>query len=141
MLTLVETLPMGSIKERPEAGPTSKDWPTFFSSFRAAVKNRDREALKIMMSRNFEFRNDFGVPPDKVFADLDYGNGENWDILEKTIAKGPKPYKLPNTSRPARVAKNLSPCAEKPCRYQAWVIFELDKSNQWRWKSMIFPGD
>jgi hypothetical protein len=140
-LTLVEILPTGSIKERTEAGPTSKDWSTFFSAFRAAVKNRDHGALTVMMSRNFEFRNEFSVPPDKVFADLDSNKGMNWDILEKTIAKGAESYKLPTSSRPARVAKNLSPCADKPCRYQAWVIFELDQSNQWRWKSMIFPGD
>jgi hypothetical protein len=50
-MTQIGTLPMGSIKERTEVGLTSKDWSTFFSAFRTAVKNHDREALKTTYHR------------------------------------------------------------------------------------------
>ncbi|MFN2455906.1 MAG: hypothetical protein ABR577_16980 [Pyrinomonadaceae bacterium] len=113
------------------------DFATFYTAFRSAVRRRDRAALRGMMSNPIEYSlaNPSNITPDRMFGFLDYKGGQGWLALERTLAKGTQPYKLPNSRRPARVAKNSSSGVDE------WVIFELSSDGQWKWVSYVFPGD
>jgi|GEM_PF-2968958 len=121
----------------------SDDWNSFWTSFRTAVRNRDRSALRDMMSNPFEYSgaNPSDVNPDSVLRDLDSQRGEGWAALQRTVARIPTSYKLPNSRQPARVVKNPLPCSRQPCDYTEWIIFQLGTDGRWRWISLIYPGD
>jgi len=70
-----------------------KAWPAFFSSFRTAVRNKDREALKKMMVRDFFFSgggddNQDGDTRDLALKFLDDQQVNGWRQFELTLAKG-----------------------------------------------------
>ena len=118
-------------------------WDSFWLTFRSAVRRHDRSALRDMMSNPFEYSgaNPSNVNPDFVLRDLNSERGEGWAALQRTIARIPTAYKLPNSRRPARVVKNPLPCGRRPCDYTEWIIFELGTDGRWRWISLIHPGD
>lgn len=139
-LKRTETLRAGSIVEPQEAGRTSGNWATFFDAFRRAARSRDKAAIRVMMSHDFEYG--LGFPPGTnkaaALASLDW---LDWKQLDRAIARGAVPGGHSPFGRLTRIAKDRLPCGKRPCEYEIWVTFELDASNQWRWKSMIFPGD
>lgn len=116
-------------------------WMQFWEEFRAAVRQRDSAAIRGMMGGRFGYGNTLEATPEFVFQELAYGGGENWNILDRTLALGSKPYDLPSSNLPARVAINPNPCGGTPCRYQAWAMFEKGTDERWRWIAFIFPGD
>ncbi len=73
------------------------------------MRKRDRAALRTMMASSFEYGSGERINSERVFSELDYSGGENWRVLERTLNRGVQPYKLPNSRRPARVAKNPLP--------------------------------
>lgn len=88
-------------------------WPSFFTAFRAAVRGRDRAALKGMMAPDFLFSlgggDSFGDMRDQAFAFWDAHDGRGWKSLDRTLARGAVPQArwwnhggLPE--RPGRVA-------------------------------------
>ncbi|MFN0278941.1 MAG: hypothetical protein ACKVRN_10095 [Pyrinomonadaceae bacterium] len=114
----------------------NKSWPTFFAQFRAAIVKRDRDALKPMISSEFDWTNgELGISPDDVLWNLDNdgkwrkGKPNMWALLQKSLVIGHfKSAKY--GSRPGRhnYVRNDSVCA---------FVFEAD--GRWRWQR--FLGD
>lgn len=124
----------------PGTAGAAADWKAFLPAFRTAVQRRDRVALQQMMCSRFDYGNARGVPPQKVFAELDYDDATNWRILDKTLSQPVKSFSPPGTERPMRSAFHPAPCGEG-CRFQSEVVFEFDQAETWCWKAMTFPGD
>jgi hypothetical protein len=129
----------------PPAGATAQkvegDWASFWPAFRAAVRERDRAALKKVMAPEFGYGNGPKVSPDEVFRNLDDGGGKGWASLEKTLDVGTEPFRSPVSERPYRAAINKASCERPPCRYEEWALFELGADGRWRWTDLIFRGD
>jgi hypothetical protein len=72
-------------------------WKSFFSAFRAAVKKRDRNALKRMMVRDFYFSggggddNGDGDSRDEAFQFLSEPYTHGWKAFDKALAQGSVP--------------------------------------------------
>jgi|GEM_PF-3262677 len=119
----------------------SAAWGEFWNGFRDAVRRRDSAALVGMMSPGFSYGTVPVATPEVVFRELAYNGGENWRVLDRTLDRGTRPYDLPASDRPGRVAIDSLPCGTAPCRYQSWALFEQDTGGRWRWLALIFPGD
>ena len=86
--------PKASQRIRIEA---ERAWPAFFVKFRAAVKRRDRSAIKEMMVKDFYFSggggddNHDGDSRDEAFAYWDDQHFIGWKALDRTLAGGTVP--------------------------------------------------
>ncbi len=88
-----------------------KAWPAFITSFRKAIRTRDRERLRTMLAPDLLFtlghhRTDH---LDEAFAYWDANNGRGWKAFDRILNQGTAP--LPKwwnngavTARPRRVA-------------------------------------
>ena len=70
-----------------------KSWPSFFAAFRAAVKKRDRAALRKMLAPDLLFslghhRSDH---LDEAFKFWDADNGRGWKAFNRILAQGAVP--------------------------------------------------
>jgi hypothetical protein len=120
--TRVVRLPQRSVAPSTPAN----DWDSFWTTFRSAVKRRDRAALKTMMIRDFEWS--FGLYPpgdhrDTLFRSLD--RYHNWTTLDQVLAKGVSTrFENGKELRIARASGNFG----------AWRAgFERDSDGRWRW--------
>ncbi len=117
-------------------------WRSFCSRFSAALKKRDRAALKSMMLSTFisSFGNDPG--PDAAFKYWDDPHVRGWAALEKTLSKGFS--KSAQTESVANgkpvVGRSAPPEAMKP-GYKKWrAIFEFGTDHRWRFAAFV-QGD
>jgi hypothetical protein len=104
----------------PRRASISQDWDTFWTAFSAAVRNRDRTALKRMMSSPFEGGGAM-LSPDEWIKIIDQvRDGETgWPQLRKSVASGTKP--IGNYGRrPQRITND------------GYLIFELATDGKWR---------
>jgi hypothetical protein len=93
------------VADFPEAAPTKQEtdsekidsekaWNSFYRKLRVAVKNRDREALKQMMTRDFYFSggggddNRDGDSRDEAFEFWGHSSGRGWDAFHKALEGG-----------------------------------------------------
>jgi len=72
-------------------------WKPFFASFRAALKKRDRESLKKMLTRDFYFSagggddNGDGDSRDEAFQFCDQPYTQGWRAFDKALVQGSVP--------------------------------------------------
>ena len=95
------------------AAAAERAWRPFYTSFRAAVKRRDRAALRRMMSRDFYFLSSGGDENgdadtrDEAFELWDEPRVRGWEALEMVLAQGAvrnTAMREPGNRRPSRVA-------------------------------------
>lgn len=74
-----------------EQRAANRAWKPFFNAFRAAVRKRDRVALRKMMSDDFFSSpgNDPGI--DAAFKDWDDPHVRGWETLNRVLRQGTVP--------------------------------------------------
>lgn len=118
--------------------PTAAEqsWPAFYAAFRDAVKRRDREALKRMMTADFYSSAGNDPGPDAAFAYWDTPGINGWAALTKVLAAGVAPLSPSSqfsSGRPGRVAP---PAANVKSKLRSgavkwYAVFEYGPDNQW----------
>ncbi len=73
------------------AAAAERAWQPFFAAFRRAVKERDRAALREMMSDDFFSSGGNSSGPEAAFEFWDDPQVRGWAALEKVLAKGTVP--------------------------------------------------
>lgn len=116
-------------------------WKPFFAAFRAAVKNRDREALMKMMARNFYYLSSGGDENgnddsrDEAFEYWETAARGSWEELNKVLDQGT----VVNTNMrefgsraPSRVAPPIANNrrAIKAHSFKWYAVFEF-KDGRW----------
>lgn len=102
-----------------------KSWQSFWTQFSSAVKTKNRSAIKKLMASKIQF-SDGDVPPNTAIKYLDNANGELWQQVKESVAKGTKAYDSGN-KKATRVTKDDV------------LVFEFSKNGGWRWVG--FMGD
>ena len=130
----------------PKNSAADRTWKPFIDSFRSAVKRRDREALRRMMSRDFYFLSSGGDDNgdrdtrDETFEYWDGARVGAWESLEKVLAQGTVPNKTlrePGNRRPGRVAPPAadSRSARERGEVEWYAVFEFRRG---RWYATAF---
>jgi tetratricopeptide (TPR) repeat protein len=104
-----------------EIAEANSTWPAFFAAFRAAVNNRDRVALRVLISP------DFSVPVDAPEGGFHSSDDvikwidvmDLWGDLGKSVASGAGPADSTD-GRPHR------------CTNDGWYCFKFGANGQWR---------
>lgn len=131
----------------PPAFPEAeKAWPQFFALVRAAVKKRDRAALKQMMIPEFFYTLGHHATDnrDEAFSYWDEHHSKGWKALERVLAQGtvkasarwdpPEGEKRPRRIAPpaANIHRNI-----KRGRIDWYAEFEFRKDGKWYWVTFI----
>ena len=127
-------------------GAAERAWAPFFKAFRAAVKRRDRGALRAMMARDFYYHNSGGDEngdEDTRDEALDFWaepRVSGWEALEKTLERGTAPntaLREPGNRRPSRVAPPAAADrrAIESHSFEYYAVFEF---RQGRWYLKTF---
>jgi hypothetical protein len=143
-LSLGLLLPQAAAAQR--AGAAERAWGPFFRTFRAAVKRRDREALRRMMARDFYYHSSGGDEngdEDTRDEALDFWaetRVSGWEALEKVLAAGAVPntaMRQPGSRRPSRVAPPIANDrrAIQSNSFEYYAVFEFRGG---RWYCTIF---
>lgn len=107
---------------------------SFYSRFKQAVAQRDSAALQQMMSTSFDFLTTANVSPLTVFTSLDSNNGQLWLNLQ-TATQQATPVLDEYADHPAQ----LLWCTPTQTIYNCYVVFQKNKSSQWRWRGFVMP--
>ena len=145
-LALLFILPPAAPAQRSTAASAQRAWAPFFRTFRAAVKRRDREALRGMMSGDFYFHssggddNGDGDSRDEALEYWTVTHLTGWEALEKTLASGAVPntaLRTPENRRPSRVAP---PAAgnRRAVRLNAFEHYAVFEFREGRWYCIAF---
>ena len=116
-------------------------WKPFFASVRAAVKNRDKEALMKTMSNDFYYlssggdENDNQDTRDEAFEYWQASSAGGWEVLEKVLAQGAVPnvaMREPGNRLPSKVAPPLANNrrAISNRSFEWYAVFEF-RNNRW----------
>jgi hypothetical protein len=138
---LLLTLPVFQVLANPQTASANRAWKPFLVAFRTAVKNRDREALSKMMTRDFYYLSSGGDENnnqdtrDEAFDYWETTNIGVWEQLDKVLAKGSVPntaMREPGSRLPSRVAPPLAnnKQAIKQRKFEWYAVFEF-RDGQW----------
>jgi len=107
----------------------SQDWDTFWNAFRAAVRKRDKLALKRMMIVKFNSAagKSYSNPDARAAAlqDLD------WHHLDEVIRQGIGPLRKERNTTVRQAPPSLNDVGMV-------AFFELGKDGRWRWADFYF---
>ncbi|HEX8096458.1 MAG TPA: hypothetical protein VF507_00420 [Pyrinomonadaceae bacterium] len=117
LLVPLSAFAQGQRSVRAEA---NRNWQGFWTKFSRAMKQRDHEALKSMVSDDFFDGGGGGTAADYI-KEIDLA--KSWRAHQRSVALGTRPYRY--RGRPARVTKNDH------------LFFEFGKDGQWRWAGMV----
>jgi hypothetical protein len=145
LLGLAVSSPQAATIQQSQQVSAQKAWVPFFIAFRAAVKKRDRVALKEMMARDF-FSTLGHHASDQREAAFEYWDGQKgrgWRALERVLAKGAvrtTDKGLSNTGElegPMRVAP---PSAAKRSSFRKNIIdwYAVFQYSDGRWYCITF---
>ncbi len=107
---------------------------SFYSRFKQAVAQKDSATLQQMMSPRFDFLTSANVPPSTVFSGLDSNNAELWSNLQTAVQQA-TPVLDEYADQPAQ----LLWCTPTESIYNCYVVFQKNKSGQWRWRGFVMP--
>jgi hypothetical protein len=121
-------------------------WRPFFSSLRAAVKQRNREALTKMMAPDFYYMSSGGDDNnnqdtrDEAFVFWDSSSTDVWKAFDRILAKGTViKTAMPEvgTGAPGRISPPLAnnPRAIRDRTFEWFAIFEF---REGRWYCVAF---
>lgn len=119
-----------------KSAAAERAWRPFFNAFRAAVKRRDRAALKGMMARDFHYHSSGGDEngdDDTREEALEFWAEPRvgaWEALERTLAQGAVPntaMREPGNTRPSRLAPPVanSRRAIQKVSFEWYALFEF----------------
>jgi len=119
----------------------NRAWKPFFTTVRAAVKNRDKNALMKLMSRDFYYLSSGGDENgnhdtrDEAFEYWTTGEVGSWDALDKALAAGAvvnTAMREPDNLRPGRVAPPQAndKTAITNRAFPWYAVFEF-RNNRW----------
>ena len=150
-LTLAIALPLLLLTPPASAtqtGAAERAWKPFFSAFRAAVKKRDREALRKMMSRDFYFLSSGGDENgdadtrDEAFEFWEAPRIRGWEALDRVLSQGTAPNTAmrdpeSDSRLPSRVAPPIanSRRAIERSEFEWYAVFEF---RDGRWYCTVF---
>ncbi|MFL6337160.1 MAG: hypothetical protein ACJ754_27995 [Pyrinomonadaceae bacterium] len=116
-------------------------WPSFYATFRGAVRRRDRGTLRRMMAADFDYAyggddNGDGDSRDEAFRYWDEGRGRGWKVLERLLLGGAVPGKgllgshngTPNRVAPPAINKRVNVVRGRIAWY---AIFEFREDRRW----------
>jgi hypothetical protein len=111
-----------SIQRAPRNRSKQQEWNSFWSTFRAAVSNRDRAALVTMMSARFDSGGDGAYSPDAWIKLMD--RNSFWPMTQKAVSSGTRLSRA-NNGRPIRVTNDM------------YLFFERGPDARWRWAGIV----
>jgi hypothetical protein len=126
---------------------SEKAWPSFFASFRSAVRAKDRKRLRNMLAADLLFslghhRSDH---LDEAFKYWDEDNDRGWKAFNRILDQGTVPQAAwwNNGNQPARPARVAPAAANRRTNIDreriAWyAIFEFREDG--RWYCVIFQA-
>lgn len=118
----------------------TREWKAFYPRFRAAVKKRDREALKLMMTPEFLYSFGGNLDRDEALEHWNKVEPESWNAFAKILAQGTVRYDKADAGG-ATILGRVAPPAAKGKRHVAWrAYFEFGKDNRWRCTGFV-QGD
>lgn len=115
-------------------------WPSFFAGFRAAVRKRDRAALRKMLAPDllFSLGHHRGDHLDDAFKFWDANKGEGWKAFKRILAQGTAPlarwwHDGENPRRPSRVAPAAANRRVNIVRGRIgwYAVFEFREDGRW----------
>jgi hypothetical protein len=108
-------------------------WKVFFPRFRAAVKRRDRAALRQMMLPEFLYSFGGNLDRDEAVEHWDKTDARAWEAFAAVLAKGAVSSSRAMQRVPENpVASRIAPPAARKRGYVAWrAIFEYGEDGQW----------
>jgi hypothetical protein len=137
-ITLVSTFlvlllfgPTQGQTSRTRGNPSTQSWQQFISVFRAAARARDRQVLRTMMTRDFEWAGDGKVGPDEALSNLDQGL-VTWKKFIQSVNGRVVTCKLNDSS-----CWNFNGRQAKRTTGPEWLVFELGADGRWRWARLV----
>jgi hypothetical protein len=115
-------------------------WPSFYASFRDAVRRRDREALRSMLASDINYSDgggdDNGDSRDEAFEHWDEGRGRGWKTFERLLLGGAVPGKgwlgsrngAPNRVAPPAINNRVNVFRGRIAWY---AVFEFREDRRW----------
>lgn len=116
---------------RLRANVSIQSWQQFIAVFRAAARVRDRQVLRSMMSRDFEWAGDGRVGPDEALSNLDRGY-VTWQKFIKSVNGRFVTCKMKDSS-----CWNFSGRQAKRTVGPEWLVFELGSDGLWKWARLV----
>lgn len=123
-------------------------WKPFLSAFRAALKRRDREALKTMMARDIFFSGGGGDDDgdgdtrEEAFRFWDERNVRGWEAFDKVMAKGtvPKAAWRDGGGRAKHVGRVAPPAANSRRNVRRGAVdwYAVFEFRDGRWYCTVF---
>jgi hypothetical protein len=89
LLALLLLAPQASFAQQSAAA--GRAWQPFFAAFRRALKERDRAALREMMSDDFFSSGGNGPGAEVAFEFWDEPHVRGWEAFDKVLARGTVP--------------------------------------------------
>jgi hypothetical protein len=138
---LLIAVPAFQVIATPQTNSASRAWKPFFAAFQTAVKNRDRDALTKMMTRDFYYLSSGGDENnnqdtrDEAFDYWETSNIGVWEAFDKVLAKGTVPntaMREPENRRPSRIAPPLANVKEaiRTKKFEWYAVFEF-RDGKW----------
>jgi hypothetical protein len=118
-------------QRRGRGSVTGGDWQSFWIEFHAAVRKRDRIALRQLMSTSFEWAGDGNVSAGEAINNLDRGV-VSWQSILKSVNNGVINCKSKDSS-----CWNFSGRQAKRTIKHNWLVFELEAGGRWRWVRLV----
>ena len=122
--------------------PAERAWKPYFTAFRAAVRRRDRVALKKMMSADFFSSGGNDAGPDAAFEFWDGPHVRGWAAFNQVLSRGSVPMAAWwDSGRTRKYISRVSPPAANIRRnidavtIDWYAIFEF---RDGRWYCTIF---
>ena len=117
-------------------------WPSFYASFRDAVRRRERGALRRMLAADLDYAYDGGDDNrdgdsrDEAFAYWGEGRGRRWKIFERLLLGGAVPGEgllgshngTPNRVAPPAINRRVNVIRGRIAWY---AIFEFREDRRW----------
>ncbi|MBI1760534.1 MAG: hypothetical protein HYR56_03770 [Acidobacteria bacterium] len=117
----------GNVATNPEQG----DWATFWPAFRAALQQRDRAAIRSMISAGFEWAGDGQVNSAQVIRNMDTGLVP-WQRILKSVTGGVVNCRPKDSS-----CWNFSGRQAKRTIKPETLVFELGTDARWKWARLV----
>jgi hypothetical protein len=128
--------------EATKKAEADRAWPSFYASFRSAVRRRDREALRRMTAADLDYsygggdNNNDGDSRDEAFEHWDTARGRGWKAFERLLLGGAVPGEgllgshdgTPNRVAPPAINKRVNVIRGRIAWY---AVFEFREDRRW----------
>jgi hypothetical protein len=131
LLQVASPFTLSAQRARSRISSSDKNWPSFYSAFRLAIRKRDRAALRSLMTADFEWAADGHVGPTQAISFIDQGL-VTWRKLAQSVNGKVIGCKFKDSS-----CWNFTGKVAKRTVGPEWLVFELEPDGQWRWARLV----